>query len=141
MKKLYSAGTVVYRITPDGVREYLLLHYPHGHWDLPKGKIEAEESKQEAALRELHEETGLEAKLHEGFEEEISYIFTDHDGQLAQKAVYFFVGQVLYDQSEVTLSHEHIGHAWLPFEQALAQLTYKNAQQVLQKAHGFLSKN
>ena len=39
MKQLFSAGVVIFRMC-DSNREYLLLHYSHGHWDLPKGKIE-----------------------------------------------------------------------------------------------------
>lgn len=38
----------------------LLAIYRRGHWDLPKGKIEAGESKKEAAIREVQEETGID---------------------------------------------------------------------------------
>ena len=38
----------------------LILQYPQGHWDLPKGHIEAEdESHKQTAFRELKEETGI----------------------------------------------------------------------------------
>jgi len=37
----------------------VLMIYRRGHWDLPKGKIEPFESKKEAAIREVQEETGL----------------------------------------------------------------------------------
>ncbi|KXK38198.1 MAG: NUDIX hydrolase [Bacteroidetes bacterium OLB9] len=39
-------------------KEFLFI-YRRGSWDLPKGKIEANESKKEAALREISEETGI----------------------------------------------------------------------------------
>ena len=37
----------------------LLLQYPQGHWDLPKGKVERGEKLEEAAIREVNEETGI----------------------------------------------------------------------------------
>ena len=39
-------------------RRYLLLR-AYGYWDFPKGLVEADEAPLQAALRELHEETGL----------------------------------------------------------------------------------
>lgn len=101
MKHLYSAGIITYIIRNNTIL-YLLLQYGAGHWDLPKGKIEKGETKQEAALRELMEETGLTAEIDNGFEETIYYIFTDYlpeeasaksgDKTLAEKTVYFFYG-------------------------------------------------
>jgi 8-oxo-dGTP pyrophosphatase MutT (NUDIX family) len=142
MKQLYSAGIITYTIENENIL-YLLLHYESGHWDLPKGKIEPGETKQEAALRELMEETELTAELDEEFEEEIKYIFTDYapaealakagDKKLAQKTAYFFVGRAT--SKEVKLSDEHTDYKWLPYKDALEQLTYDNAKTLLKKAH------
>jgi len=137
MKKLFSAGLILFRVV-DGERLYLLLHYPHGHWDFVKGKIEEGESKQEAALRELEEETGLEAEIMDGFEEQISYTFRQED-ELIEKTVYFLIGQT--DREAVELSHEHIDFAWLAYNQAEGQLTFANAKEVLKKAELFIRHN
>ena len=136
MKQIFSAGLVLFRVM-NGERLYLLLHYPHGHWDLPKGKIEEGESKQEAALRELEEETGLEAEIIDGFEEQISYVFRQDD-ELIEKTVYFLIGKTESDQ--ITLSDEHINFAWLPYNQAEGQLTFANAKEVLKKADLFIKR-
>lgn len=135
MKHIESAGIVTYTIEDDSIA-YLLLHYTAGHWDLPKGKMEPGETKQETALRELMEETGLTAELDDKFEETIGYIFTDHNKQLAQKTAYFFVGKAT--NTNVKLSHEHIGYKWLPYKEALEQLTYDNAKTLLKKAHKYI---
>lgn len=37
----------------------MLMIFRRGHWDLPKGKMELGETKKEAAVREVQEETGL----------------------------------------------------------------------------------
>ncbi len=136
MKELVSAGIITFYIKNE-TPHFLLLHYPHGHWDLPKGKIEKGESKEIAALRELKEETGLKAQIIEGFEKKFDYVFKQ-DGELIKKTVYFFLGQALSD--EITLSEEHIGFAWLPYDQALERVTFENAKEVLQQAHDFLNK-
>jgi len=136
MKQEYSAGVVVYYFGETEV-EFLLLHYQSGHWDFAKGHIEENESKKEAALRELKEEAGLTAELQPGFQEEFSYFFRYSDNlELIKKTVYFFVGKASTQQ--VVLSDEHIGFAWLSYEQALEHLTYKNAQELLQKVGAFV---
>jgi bis(5'-nucleosidyl)-tetraphosphatase len=135
MKNIYSAGVVTY-IKEGNTIEYLLLHYLSGHWDFPKGKLEAGESKYEAAMRELKEETGLDATIHPGFEVSYSYIFKDKTRQPISKTVYFFVGCAA--DRKVTISHEHLHYTWLDYEQALYQLTYENAKGVLAKADMFL---
>ncbi|MFN3803465.1 MAG: bis(5'-nucleosyl)-tetraphosphatase [Pyrobaculum sp.] len=128
-----SAGVVVfYR---GGEVEYLLLHYPAGHWDFPKGNIEPGESPEGAALREVREETGLEVKLLDGFKEEIEYIYVK-GGRRVRKKVVFFLGEA--GSKEVRLSWEHKGYIWLPFEKALARLTYKNSRQVLTRANRYI---
>ena len=132
----YSAGLVLY-FQEDNKREYLILHYASGHWDFPKGHIEQGETKHQAALRELKEETGLQATILDGFEHSFSYWHHFPKTQeLAHKTVYFFIGKA--SSKEVVLSHEHIGFEWLSFEKASEKLTYDNARELLQKADKFL---
>lgn len=128
-----SAGIVVY----DGGR-FLLLRYDAGHWDLPKGHVEKGESDRDAALRELKEETGLEAAIIEGFEERINYVFTK-GGKPIKKEVVFFVGTPI--ETEVTLSDEHTDFVWLPLAGAVKKVTYDTARDVLKKAAAFLKKH
>jgi len=135
MKRVFSAGIIVYTVK-DKVIYYLLLHYPAGHWEFPKGKIEGGESKHVAAVRELQEETGLTAQIQPGFEEQFSYYLRDREGGVIFKTVFFFVGCT--KQEQVTISHEHRGSAWMVYEEALHELTYQNAKDLLQKAHSFL---
>lgn len=60
-----SCGVLVYRDV-DSVREYLLVLQSGGSWSIPKGHMEPGETETETALRELFEETGLNAKLDAG---------------------------------------------------------------------------
>jgi 8-oxo-dGTP diphosphatase len=59
-----AAGGVVWRRSPAGGLEVLLVHRPHyDDWSLPKGKLDPGESAEVAARREVHEEAGVRARL------------------------------------------------------------------------------
>lgn len=113
-------------------REYLLLHYPGGHWDLPKGHVENNETEEETALRELEEETGInEVKFITGYREIIRYKYR-RSKQMYTKDVVYFLAQCF--TKEIKISHEHQGFAWLPFKEALAKATFDNAKELLMQA-------
>lgn len=137
MKHESSAGVVVYhRDTQTNTIQYLLLHYPGGHWGFPKGKIEKGEDLRKAAVREVKEETGLDVEPVGTFSQAITYYFRDRDGTLVDKEVTFFVAEV--DNTNVTLSEEHQDYTWLSIEPALEKLTYNNSRQLLRMANQYI---
>lgn len=133
-----SAGVILYHRDNNKI-SYLLLHNVNGHWDFPKGKLEAGETPEQAALRELHEETGLHAQLLPGFKQSLSYFFKEHDGMLIHKTVTFFVGES--QEQKVILSDEHTDFGWFDFKSSLAKFSFKNAKEMLTYAHNFLEKS
>jgi len=145
MPKEKSAGAVVFR-KEDGKIYYLLLHYESGHWDFPKGHIEKDEKEEDTVKREVAEETGIEdVKIIKGFKEWIKYFYRNTYGldetekkkvPWTFKIVTFYLAETKTE--EVKISFEHIGYKWLPYEQAFGQLTFKNAKEILKKAHHYL---
>ena len=118
--------------------EYLLLHYTAGHWDFPKGNIEPGENEKQAALREIREETGItDVEFIDGFRMKIEYRYRQGK-RLVLKEVVLFLAQT--HTRQVTLSHEHIGFAWRGYQNAMQQLTYMNAKNLLSSARNFLQK-
>jgi len=59
-----AAGGVVCRPGPGGQVEIAVIHRPsQDDWTLPKGKLEARETAERAAVREVEEETGLQVRI------------------------------------------------------------------------------
>ena len=126
-----SAGIVLFR--EDGAKKlFLLLHYPSGHWDFVKGRIEKNEQERQAALREAREETGItDIQFIDGFEEKIHYTY-QYDGKLIRKEVVFFLAKT--KTADIRLSDEHLNHIWLEYDDAYSKTTYQNAKGLLQKS-------
>jgi len=137
-----SAGAIIFRYENNKIY-YLLLHYPglthraeKDYWDLPKGHIEKGETIAETIRREVEEETGLtDIQFVEGFKETIKYFFR-FGGKNILKFVTFYLAET--KTKEIKISSEHLGCQWLPYEEAMKQLTFKNAKEILKKANIYL---
>ena len=132
-----SAGIMLFR-KEETKNLFLLLHYPSGHWDFVKGKMEKGESIHQTAIRETKEETGItDISFLENFEEWIEYNF-QHQGELVNKKVVFFLAET--KTKEVKISHEHQGYTWMDYNTSMEKTTFDNAKTVLTKAQKLLSK-
>ena len=131
-----SAGIVLFR-KEDSKILFLLLHYPSGHWDFVKGKIEKGESTHETAIREAKEETGItDITFLENFEEWIKYDF-QYQGELIHKKVVFFLAETKTE--EVMISHEHLDYTWMDYNTSMEKTTFDNAKTVLTRAQMLLT--
>ena len=116
----------------------LLLQYPQGHWDLPKGHVETDDDdRRSTMLRELAEETGItQVAVLEGFVERSEYSFR-HKGKRQNKEVYWYVAET--EQMNVELSHEHRGYLWLDWEQALETITHDETRNIVRLAQQYVN--
>ena len=130
-----SAGAVVYRKGDGGGRIYLLLQNA-GRWDFPKGRVEKGESEGQTVLREVEEETGLkDLKIVPGFRKMIEYFYR-REGKNIHKQVTYLLGETKVER--VTISFEHQGFGWFPYEEALDRASYDNSKVTLKEAEQFL---
>jgi 8-oxo-dGTP diphosphatase len=145
-----AAGGVVWRRVPAGV-DVVLVHRPaYDDWALPKGKLEPGETDEQAALREVREETGLSCRL--GTELPST---TYADGQGRPKVVRYWSMTVmpaapgaaagsLTDlplNPEPKASHEIDEACWVPLAEVRGRLTYPRDVVVLDALSDFLSRS
>lgn len=117
-------------------REYLIIQHLAGHWDFPKGHVERGETEEETALREIREETGLQATILPGFRESVNYLVR---GRIPKEVVYF-LGRPNGDQ--VRLQAEEVqDFQFLPYEAARAKLTFESNRLLLDKAQAHIQAN
>ena len=119
-----SAGIIVYRINSENIPEFLLLNGDAIGWGFPKGHIDKGENLVQTAKRETYEETSLKvSKLEPGFKQEVKYFLKKNWSTGKQyktpklKMVTYFLAEVPYE-SNVRISHEHVGFVWLPYSKA-----------------------
>ncbi len=121
-------------MTAEGPRVAVLHHRQWDEWRLPKGKLKAGESAQQAALREVEEELGVQAQVVRPLGS-VSYDYRDpYDGRPVTKQVQFFLmttPRIVSDALE-TKTFDEV--AWLPPEQAAGRLTFSSEQAMVAKA-------
>ncbi|MEK9151290.1 MAG: NUDIX domain-containing protein [Patescibacteria group bacterium] len=141
-----SVGAVIFRME-NGRRLYLLLHYPSGHFDFAKGHVESGETEEMTLCRETEEETGIRDLQVFPARTSIRYFYVAKGNERAKrlknrrgiwifKQVHFYPAQT--ETRDIRISHEHIGSVWLPYEEALAKVTFENARRVLMEAEASL---
>ena len=132
-----SAGIVLFRKENSKIL-FLLLHYPSGHWDFVKGKMEKGETTHQTAIRETLEETGItDIVFVDDFEEWIEYNF-QFQGELVHKRVVFFLAET--KTKEISISHEHLDYTWIDYQTAMEKTTFDNAKLILSKSKSLLTK-
>lgn len=121
--------------------QYLLLQraaqeklYPN-IWQIVTGTIKQNESAQEAALRELNEETRLPVKQFWVAPVVDSYFNVQQDA--IQLAPVFAVE--VDDKSEIRLSKEHQRHEWLTYSTARERLVWPGQRHVMDIVHEFIA--
>jgi 8-oxo-dGTP pyrophosphatase MutT (NUDIX family) len=117
------------------------LYHRGVYWNFPKGKIEAGESEETGALRELEEETGItDIKLIKGWKQETDFFFKEkRNGKnvLIKKKFTMFMAP-FSPTGEVKISIKHNGYAWMDFESAKKSLRFKNLKAIISEVNSYV---
>ncbi len=128
----HSAGGVLFTVEK-GVRLYVLVEERGGHRGLPKGHVEPGETLRETALREIREETGIDARLLDVPPLQEHY-FLPSGGD--KYVTYFLCG---FDHQTAVADPTQVNRVMvLPYSQAVATLTFEGARNVLRRAERYL---
>lgn len=134
-----AAGGIVIQWREDG--PYMLLIADRfGRMTLPKGHLEEGETLEEAAIREVQEETGVRARIVH-FLGKTHYTFSDPSGGVVEKVVHYYLmaadGGVLKAQLE-----EIDGVQWVKAEDVLAlqdEQGYPNNRSIIESALQYIA--
>ena len=128
-----SAGAITYTIA-DQKRSYMLIQDFHNNYGFPKGHLEENETDEEAAIREIREECGIDIRLDPYFKEELFYIMPNGK----EKISVYFLGSFT-DQKAVPQPEEVQKILFLSYEEAMKILTFNNMKEALRKAESYLN--
>jgi 8-oxo-dGTP pyrophosphatase MutT (NUDIX family) len=134
-----SAGGAAFRRTDSGYEIALIAVGANRRWQLPKGLIDAGETPEIAALREVREEAGIETELLSKIETIEYWYFGDHRGERVRfhKSVHFYLlayrgGAIENHDAEVVEAR------WTRAAEAIDRLAFKGEKTVVEKALNLL---
>jgi 8-oxo-dGTP pyrophosphatase MutT (NUDIX family) len=128
-----SAGGIVFRLER-GKPRYLLIRDSYRNWGFPKGHLEPGEEPATAAVREVGEETGLRSLLVRGLIDTIDWEFRFR-GQAIHKICHFFLMESRRSRTSPQRAEGITACRWMSFDEAQRRISYRNAREVLRRAH------
>lgn len=137
-KEQVSAGGVVYRRRGGRVEVALISVGEQNRWQLPKGLVGRGESPEEAALREVGEETGLACEIEAALEPVEYWYFSKGAGARRvrfHKRVYFYL--MRYVSGDVSGHDDEVNEArWVEMGEAALMLAFKGERKALEHVRG-----
>lgn len=149
MIREFSAGGIVYKKFQSPIRQpadkfqikwLVCQHSQHKGWVFPKGLIGDHpssgsgqvESREEAAVREVEEETGVKAKIVMPLKTPVSYFYTWQGEKRFKTVDYFLMGYLSGDIEDHDWEMSAV--EWLSEDQVRKRLTYKSDKKAFEKA-------
>lgn len=130
-----SSGGVIFRQAASGIEVALISVGKPARWQLPKGLVDAGETPEVTAVREVREETGVTASLL-GKIETIEYWYVGNKGTQRvrfHKFVHFFL--LSYESGDIGQHDWEVNEArWVDLLAARELLAFKSERSVLEKA-------
>ncbi|XMB71490.1 NUDIX domain-containing protein [Mycoplasmatota bacterium WC30] len=125
MIKEKSCGCIVF----NEENQVLLVKMKLGHWSFPKGHVEAEETEEETALREVKEETNIDCVIMNSFREISTY--SPYPGVI--KDVVFFIAKSI--KNDITIQETEIAESgFYNVQEAKKLITFDNDLKIFDMA-------
>lgn len=129
-----SCGAVVFTRS-SGKLQYLLISNLEGIYGFPKGHVEAGETEEQTALREVFEEVGLTVKLLTGFRSEDEHPIPQKENTM--KKIVYFLGE--YSDQEFIYQKEELSNSRLvDYETAISLFQFDSSKRIITEANNFL---
>ncbi len=132
----HSCGAVVFRRINEEYRFLLIKNRRSNHWGFPKGHMEKGETRQQTAIREVLEETGIHIDIIDGFCRDSRYRI----GSRIEKRVEVFLASTK-DTQTIIQKEEIEDYIWLRYPEALNMLKFENDKDILMSVNEFMQEN
>ncbi|TSC87894.1 MAG: 7,8-dihydro-8-oxoguanine triphosphatase [Microgenomates group bacterium Gr01-1014_7] len=128
MKREFSAGGIVFNTAGQVL---LTKHSQNKHWSFPKGLLDLGQTSEQAAVREVREEGGIEAEIVNkvGYSK---YVYTLNGEKIFKVVTYYLMKYLRGDPKDHDWEVEEAG--WYDVEAALTKLTFSQDKILLKKA-------
>lgn len=128
-----SAGGIVFF-----GNDVLLLRKANGNWVLPKGKIEHYEVKEEAALREVYEEAGVEGRILE-YIGSVRYTYKNYysevnEDDIVDKVVHWYLMKGINLECKPQIEEGFVEARYVHISKAISYLRYEDERRMMKKA-------
>ncbi|OGI61122.1 hypothetical protein A2814_01715 [Candidatus Nomurabacteria bacterium RIFCSPHIGHO2_01_FULL_38_19] len=139
-KKSKAFGVIPVFKNTDGSFLFCLIKQYQGHWGFPKGHMSKGESEEEAAVRELKEETGINDVKLLGNKFFIEKYGIDRKGEIREKTVKYFLGTIpnISTGTPENFKKEIIDLKWTNYKEAKHLITFSEAREMLDDVFKYL---
>jgi len=128
-ERQHSAGGLVVE-----AGQILLISTRSGRrWQLPKGHIEVGETPEQAAVREIREETGVTGRIIAPLPG-VEYWYVERGQARIHKTVDYFLLDYLHGTTEDFDASEVSGASWFSWDEGISRLSFDNERQVVSVA-------
>jgi len=133
LKTQRSAGGVIYRRRGGAVEIAMIAIKGGSVWCLPKGMVDRGETPEEAAVREVREETGLKGTIVDKVGSVSYWYFIKEENAKCKKTVDFYLMRYV-GGSTSDHDREVDESSWLPIEEASERAAYKGDREIISRA-------
>lgn len=137
IKHISSAGGILFRKKKRGVEIALIAVKDKNLWTIPKGTVDKDENVEDAAIREIREETGLTGRIVESIGEKSYWFYLKDENIKYRKTVMYF----LLEYAEGTIEDTCIevdDAQWFLIDDAVQKVTYRNDKDIIAKARDII---
>ena len=131
MKKEKSCGAVIFRRKKE--LEVLVIRQNQGHWCFPKGHVENDETERETAVREVREETGVDAQIIK-YVGKSQYTFNTPQSTVLKDVHWYLMMSDSY-YSKPQREEFFMDSGYYKFHEAYHMLKFANEKQILEQAY------
>jgi len=134
-----SAGGVAFRKRNRKIEVALISVGERQRWQLPKGVVDKGESTEDAAVREVREEAGIDTEVVERIDKVEYWYFWNEDGRRVRyhKFVYFYL--LRYKSGDVRDHDDEVNEArWVEIDEAIKLLAFDSEKKIVEKAKALI---